>query len=143
MQSSFNASDSTNAIGKPNLLVALYVLTLINAVLVLVQAAFAGQGWFKGDPDFINLHELLANVFFLTVFAQIALTWIVRIPGAIGRRLLLMGVLLLVLTIAQIGLGYAGRESAQAAAWHIPNGVLMFGVAGATSSLVGRVRERV
>ncbi len=37
-------------------------------------------------------------------------------------------VLALLLT-TQIGLGYAGRTSLNAAAWHIPNGVLSFGIA--------------
>ena len=29
------------------------------------------------------------------------------------------------LTFAQVGLGYVGREQLEAAAWHIPNGVLL------------------
>jgi len=29
----------------------------------------------------------------------------------------------------QIGMGYAGRTSLGAAAWHIPNGVAIFGLA--------------
>jgi len=37
-------------------------------------------------------------------------------------------VIALVVT-AQVGLGYAGREQAEAAAWHIPNGLLAFGLA--------------
>ena len=36
---------------------------------------------------------------------------------------------IVVLMTLQIGLGYSGRDSADAAAWHIPNGVAIFGLA--------------
>jgi hypothetical protein len=83
----------------------------------------------------------VANAFFLAVVGQLVLTWAVGVSGRMGRRLLTMTALLLGLTVAQIGLGYAGRESAQAAAWHIPVGVFMFGLAGAISSIVGGLRR--
>jgi hypothetical protein len=41
-----------------------------------------------------------------------------------------------VLVTAQIGLGYAGRESAGAASWHVPNGVIIFGLTVALFGLV-------
>ena len=31
--------------------------------------------------------------------------------------------------LAQVGLGYVGRETSQAAAWHVPTGVAIFGLA--------------
>jgi hypothetical protein len=34
----------------------------------------------------------------------------------------------LLLSFAQIGLGYIGRDTAEAAAWHIPNGVLLMAI---------------
>ena len=40
------------------------------------------------------------------------------------------------LCFAQIGLGYVGRETAEAAAWHIPNGVLLMGLAVAHLTLI-------
>jgi hypothetical protein len=33
-----------------------------------------------------------------------------------------------VLVVVQIGLGYAGDDGGNAAAWHIPNGVLILGL---------------
>ena len=40
-----------------------------------------------------------------------------------------MAVALVALAFAQIGLGYVGRETTAAAAWHIPMGVTIFGLA--------------
>jgi hypothetical protein len=42
---------------------------------------------------------------------------------------------------AQIGLGYAGRDSGEAAALHLPNGVLIFGIGTFMISLVARARR--
>ena len=82
----------------------------------------------------------MANIFFLVVVVQLLLTVLLKFRGPFGRQLLMMNVILLVLTFVQIGLGYAGRETAQAAAWHIPNGVLIFGLSGAIHSMARRPR---
>src|SRR3546814_18210015 len=39
-----------------------------------------------------------------------------------------LAVALVVMTFAQVGLGYVGRDTATAAAWHIPLGVAILGV---------------
>ena len=129
-----------NAVANPNVLTPYRGLTLLTTLLVLVQAALAGQGWFE-DRDFIDIHEIVGNVFFLAVVVQLLLTVMLKIRGPLGKQLLIMNGILLILTFVQIGLGYAGRETAQAAAWHIPNGVLLFGLAGTIHSMVGRLRE--
>ena len=36
---------------------------------------------------------------------------------------------LVLLMTAQIGLGYTGRDGGEPAAWHVPNGVAIFGLA--------------
>ena len=46
-----------------------------------------------------------------------------------GRHAVAVAVAVAVVLTAQVGLGYVGRDSAEAAAWHIPNGVLAFGLA--------------
>lgn len=104
--------------------------------LVLFQAFLAGRGWFK-DYDLIDVHGMVANVVFLVAVAQAALAFL-----AVGRGvpLLLAGVLV-VLVVVQIGLGFAGRESAEAAAWHIPNGVLIAGLATAHNVMVFQLKR--
>jgi hypothetical protein len=39
---------------------------------------------------------------------------------------------------AQIGLGYSGRETLEAAAWHVPMGVTIFGLAVYQMTLIPR-----
>jgi len=40
-----------------------------------------------------------------------------------------IAVALMALSFAQVGLGYVGRETTAAAAWHVPVGVTIFGLA--------------
>ena len=55
--------------------------------------------------------------------------------GRHDRTRLVLSALLVVALFAQTGLGYVGRETAEAAAWHVPLGVAIFGF---TAYLVGR-----
>lgn len=89
------------------------------AALVLLQAVLAGRAiWGPWD---IEVHGWVGNGLFVLVVVNLAL--------AIARRasthLLTVAALLGGLTFAQVGLGYVGREQLEAAAWHIPNGVLL------------------
>src|SRR5687767_2015067 len=102
MQSTMPES-SASVVANPNLLSPYRWLTLLTTPLVLVQAVLAGQGWFE-DADFINMHEMVANIFFLAVVVQLLLTVLLKIRGPLGRQLLIMNVLLLALTVVQIGL---------------------------------------
>jgi len=45
--------------------------------------------------------------------------------GELSRPALGLGLLIALLTVAQIGLGYSGRAGGMPAALHIPNGVLI------------------
>jgi hypothetical protein len=98
--------------------------TAVFALIVLVQALLAGQGLFI-DIGLIRTHGFVGNLTFIVVVVLSGL--------AVATRQLRTGIDLglvavaLVLVVAQIGLGYAGRESASAASWHVPNGVLIFG----------------
>ena len=92
-------------------------------VLVLVQAALAGQHLFEGMD--ISLHGTLGNITF-------ALTVVGVVVAALRRSSALaffLAVALMALAFAQVGLGYVGRETTFAAAWHIPVGVTIFGLA--------------
>jgi hypothetical protein len=103
---------------------------LATAVLVLAQAVLAGRGWFV-DIDLIEVHGWVGNATFLAAITQVALAYVGWSRGAVGRLELGLSALLVVLLVAQLGLGYSGRESAGAAAWHVPNGVLIFGLSAA------------
>ena len=91
-------------------------------VLVLVQATLAGQHLFEGGS--ITLHGILGNATFALTLVGVALA-LVRRGDAV---MFSMAVALVALTFAQVGLGYVGRETLTAAAWHIPVGVAIFGL---------------
>lgn len=95
------------------------------AVLVLVQAWMAGHSnQLFGDLD-ITIHGIVGNVSYLIAVGALVLTIVARANKAtIG-----VAAAVVVLMTVQIGLGYSGRDSADAAAWHVPNGVAIFGLA--------------
>ena len=95
------------------------------ALLVLVQAWMAGHSnRLFGDVDIVA-HGIVGNVSYLIAVGALVLTIVARANKAtVG-----VAAAIVVLMTVQIGLGYSGRESADAAAWHVPNGVAIFGLA--------------
>lgn len=93
--------------------------------LVLVQALIAGRSDRLFGSWSIVAHGALGNVVLVVALMGLILAILARQ----GRAVIVGTAVLLVLITAQIGLGYAGRRSAEAAAWHIPNGVAIFGLA--------------
>jgi hypothetical protein len=131
---------AADAPGTPSRLpMALMIVSGITAALVLVQAMLAGRYLF-GDSDLLDTHEVVANLVFLSALAQAVLAYL-----AMSRRLatppdLVASIILVVLVIAQIGLGYAGEDGGEAAKLHVPNGVLVFGVSIVAFMLARAVR---
>jgi hypothetical protein len=127
---------------RPNLAPYYRWLVLVTPVLVLLQAILAGQ-WLGGHQDYIDYHEMVANLLVILVIVQLILTVLIGIPGDLGKRLLAMNGLLLVLTVIQVGLGYSGRTDLDARAWHLPLGVFIFGLsAGIAAEAPHILRER-
>lgn len=102
--------------------------SILAALLVLGQAVLVGQGLYGGDLGLIGVHGWVGNASFVVVIGLVGLAVVGRRGGDLGTADLALSGLLLLLMVAQMGLGYSGRQSALAAAWHIPNGVLIFGV---------------
>ena len=99
------------------------VLAVGVAVAVLVQAVLAGRALFGSWS--ITVHGALGNATFAVAVGVVT----AAVVAGASRRAVLVAVVLAVVLMVQIGLGYAGRDGAEAAAWHIPNGVLAFGLA--------------
>lgn len=89
-------------------------------LLILVMATLAGRHLTLGE-QVIELHGYIGNAVFVLALANAALVVAAGLPG----RDFALAVGLVLLMFAQIGLGYVGRDTAEAAAWHIPNGVLL------------------
>lgn len=96
------------------------------AALLLVQAVLAGRSEVLFGTWSIEVHGIVGNSLFVLVVANLAL--------AVARRAttpeLTVAAALGLLTFAQVGLGYVGRDQLEAAAWHVPNGVLLMGLGG-------------
>ena len=104
---------------RESLLRAQRTLAAVIAALILVMAAIAGRALF--GPWDIEIHGFIGNGVFVLAVANLALA-IHRRPG---NAQLTVAALIAMLPFAQVGLGYVGRETLEAAAWHIPNGVLL------------------
>lgn len=122
---------------RPGLLSALKPVSMAVALLVLIQAALAGR-WLI-DADIIEIHGWIGNLSFLLALVDVVLVFMAGMHDRRMRNVLLgHGVLLVLLMTAQLGLGYAGRDSVAARAWHLPLGVLVFGITVANISMVMR-----
>lgn len=96
------------------------ILAGVIAVTVVLLAFLAGRFLFLGDL-IIETHGYIGNTVFLVALISLGLG---LVDKADGPELAVAGLIAL-LTFTQIGLGYVGRDTAEAAAWHIPNGVLL------------------
>ncbi len=89
--------------------------------LVAVQAIIAGQHIFGTWG--IEIHAALGNA----TFGIAVLVTAIAFLKFDGNTLGVIGIVIIVLVSAQIGLGYSARNSEGAAALHIPLGVGVFG----------------
>ncbi|MGI8482690.1 MAG: hypothetical protein ACR2OU_00320 [Thermomicrobiales bacterium] len=103
-------------------------LTLVTALAMLVQAVLGSQGsFYGGHRGLLTGHAQVGNTFFLLVVIQAYLSFQLSSGRHFPRWILGLNILLILLTVAQIGLGYSSRDNISLAAWHIPNGVLLMG----------------
>ena len=102
------------------------------ALLILVQAVLAGQFTYN-EPDLKNVHEIMGNILFMLAIVQLALAWLTR--DAWRYKMVIWSALVLLLIVAQIGLGYGSRTSGDSAAIHIPLGVFLFSLSSIISML--------
>ena len=123
----YELQEESDSMRRPNLAPYYKWLALVTAILMLTQAFLAGRGLWL-DRNLIDVHGMVANGIFLIVVVQLGLTLAIGARGALGQRLLVANGLLVLLVLVQTGLGYSGRTGLEARAWHIPLGVLLFGL---------------
>lgn len=93
------------------------------AALVILQAILAGQ-WLAGHAAIIATHGWIGNLSFLCALILAAI-------GVFGWRrgwgasAAIFPVLVVVMMVAQLGLGYVGRKQSWAAGLHLTGGVLI------------------
>jgi hypothetical protein len=87
----------------------------VTVALILVQALLAGRGWFL-NHDLIKIHGDVGSATFLVVVVQTIVAFVAWRRGVRTQMALGLSAVLLVLVFAQIGLGFGGRTSGDAAA---------------------------
>ena len=112
----------------PGIVTGYVVTAWLFVASVLVQAFLAGRGIYPGDRDLIDAHGIVANLVFLLAVANVILAFLAT--KASQQRGLFLGLsgLVLVLTVAQIAMGYAIEDNLDVGGWHILNGVLIMGL---------------
>ena len=120
----------------PGIVTGYAVTAWLFVLSVLVQAFLAGRGIYPGDRDLIDAHGIVANLVFLLAVAQLILVFLATKASRQRGLLLGLGGLVLVLTVAQIAMGYAIEDNLDVGGWHIANGVLIMGLGTAHGVLV-------
>jgi hypothetical protein len=110
--------------------------SVLLVVLVLVQAAMAGQALFEGFD--IVIHGYVGNASFTLGVVLLALA----LFGRLSRPLMVLAAVNMVLLFGQTGLGYVGRDETWAASVHVPLGVTIFGLTMVQATLALLDRQR-
>ena len=93
--------------------------------MVVVMAYLAGHSVKMFGTGDIEVHGFLGEILFAIAVVMVVLSFMTQTRGLVVG----FAVAFAALCFAQVGLGFVGRETLEAAAWHIPNGVLIMGVA--------------
>jgi hypothetical protein len=120
-------ADEHTHVGSPDgvWIVAAQVVSATLVAFVLAQSAVAGQFLYT-STGLRSVHRILGEGLGVVGVALVVCAAMTR---RTNRRLLVVAAWMLVILIAQTGLGFVGRDTPDAAALHIPLGVVAFGVA--------------
>ena len=103
------------------------------ALLILVQATLAGQFTYNDEPGLRDAHRGFGYLLFMLAGIQLAIAWLTR--DSWRYRMVIWSALVLLLVVAQIGLGDLGDENKDYSAIHIPVGVFLFALSSIIAML--------
>jgi hypothetical protein len=109
--------------------------SVLLSVGLVIQGFLGGSGFFEGKPGLVTAHEMIGNLAFLVAIGQVVAVFLGLQKGLFSRALLIVSIALLGLVVAQLGLGYSGRDNATIMAWHLANGVLLMGACTLSAAL--------
>ena len=118
------APDPAATGSRPGLVLTERILSKVISLLVLGQAVLAGHSTRLFGGINIEVHGFVGNAVFTLLVVALVLA---LVTGAGSLRIAVLGALT-ALAVGQIGLGYMGRTSLDAAGWHVPLGVAIFGL---------------
>jgi hypothetical protein len=117
-------------------------LAVLTAVLVLIQAFLIGQALYVNGMTTVELHGWLGSGSFVLSLLLAGMAFMAYRRGEASASLVALACVVVVLMVAQLGLGYVGRRGGLPASIHIPNGVLiaglLFALIGASLPMAGR-----
>ena len=137
-----STSTTPSTASSNSLLTVLRITSILMALGVLLQAWLGSTGFFQGEPGRIDVHAMVGNFLFLLSIIQAGVAVIAMQRGFPTRTILYLSIATVLLTVAQIGLGYSTRDSVDALAWHLPTGVALMGLTTVNAVLVYQVRSR-
>ena len=137
-----STSTTPSTASSNSLLTVLRITSILMALGVLLQAWLGSTGFFQGEPGRIDVHAMVGNFLFLLSIIQAGVAVIAMQRGFPTRTILYLSIATVLLTVAQIGLGYSTRDSVDALAWHLPTGVALMGLTTVNAVLVYQVRPR-
>jgi len=120
------------AASRSGLLLTYRILAGLSVVLVLILAVLAGRSSRLFGTGNIEVHGFIGELLFAVAVVMVVLSFMTQTRGVVVGH----AVAFAALCFAQIGLGFVGRDTLEAAAWHIPNGVLLMGLAVAHLTLI-------
>ncbi len=128
--------DRTGA--RPGLLPPLKGVAVLFGLLVLLQAFLAGQGLYVSADSF-DAHRVIGEIAVIVALVLAVLAYLVLGNQGLGSAIFILSVVIFILTLIQIALGFSGRDSTTPAAWHVFNGVLIFGLTAADNMMIFRL----
>jgi hypothetical protein len=121
---------------------AIQATSALLAIGLVFQAFLGSSGFLQNKPDLVTVHEMVGNLAFLIAVAQVVIAFVGMQKGTLSRNIVMSSALVVILVVAQLGLGYSGRESLDARVWHIANGVLLMGACTWTAALAFTATRR-
>jgi hypothetical protein len=100
-------------------------VSLLTALMVLVQPILAGQFVYGGEPDMKDVHAVVGQSLHITVLIQLILVFFARRTFGIG--LAVFNLILLILITIQAGIGFSSDR--EVIAIHIPLGTILLTLA--------------
>jgi hypothetical protein len=104
-------------------------LSIVIAAGIVIMALVIGQGVWGGERGLITGHGHLGNTIFALSAVQFVLAVVLYQRKQVSAVHMVITFALVVLLLAQAGLGYSARSNSSLIAWHVPNGVLLMGIA--------------
>lgn len=115
--------------------IALRWLSLVLAIGIVIMALIVSQGVWNGERGLITGHGHLGNALFALAGVQFVIAVMLYQKKQVSATQMVLTFAIVVLLLAQAGLGYSGRSNSSLIAWHVPNGVLLMGVTTLNATL--------